>query len=426
MLRLSSDGMTEIVDDLKINRSQMEANSTRNRLETEQLHIRLESRPRHGWLAITNECNHRCVHCSIGHVEYRNQKIVEMPMRVWERLETDLFPYMESVIFGGNNLGEQMAAACWDTYFDRLSRFALRPEFITNGDLFTEERIEKVVAKECVIRFSLEGATRETYEKIRGKRYDVVIGNLRKIRQERDRHPSNETALVFGVTIFRDNIEELPLMVDLAAELGVERLEVHHLHPSFPEHRYQSLVYHRSLCNQKLTEAKERASRVGVRFLGPAEFPIPPMVRVPAKPSSEANHGLPDRCILAWSWVSINESGEVMPCCAMPLVMGNLKKLPFMEIWNNWRYRHLRKTVNSERPLGICRHCHDRFDEIQFEQSSRIDDFGLLQKIGWDDDMSIGKLGLSFKYAVRNYLRRTKGGDRIVRFLTPIVRRFSL
>ena len=406
--------------------STVEDNSTLNRQELNRQTIRLESRPRHGWLAITNQCNHRCVHCSLGHVEYRNLKVVEMSEQVWERLEDELFPYMESVIFGGNNLGEQMVASCWDTYFDRLLHFPLRPEFITNGDLFTDERIKKIVAKECEIRISIEGATRETYEKIRGKRFDVVIDNIKKINQEKQKYPGNRTVLAFGITIFRDNIEELPLMVDLAAELGVERLEVHHLHPSFIEHRYQSLVYHRSLCNQKLAEARERASKVGVRYLGPADFPIPEMARASSKIKNNHEEKLPDRCILPWSWVSINESGEVMPCCAMPLIMGNLKKQSFMDIWNNARYRHLRKTVNSIRPVGICRHCHDRFDEDRFEESSRIDDYSLLQKIGMDDDTSFSKLALSFKYAVRNYLRNTKGGGKIIRFLSPIVRRFSL
>lgn len=93
------------------------------------------------------------------------------------------------------------------------------------------------------------------------------------------RHPGNKTALVFGVTIFRDTIEELPLLVDMAADLGVERLEVHHLHPSFQEHRYQSLVYHRSLCNRMLAEAKERATKNGVRLVGSSEFSLSSLER---------------------------------------------------------------------------------------------------------------------------------------------------
>jgi MoaA/NifB/PqqE/SkfB family radical SAM enzyme len=418
---------TKIFENANLSTLQVSENSTLNRQELSQKLLRLNSRPRHGWLAITNQCNHLCIHCSLGHAEYRKQPVIEMPLSVWERLEDELFPYMESVIFGGNNLGEQMVASCWDTYFDRLMKFPLRPEFITNGTLFNDERVEKTVAKECEIRFSIEAAKKETFEKIRGKSYDLVMNNIKKLHQEKQRHPGNKTVLVFGVTIFRDNIEELPLMVDLATDLGIERMEVHHLHPSFQEHRYQSLIYHRSLCNQKLQEARERALKLGIWFLGPMDFPMEPMQRVSNKLKSQKQKSeLPDRCILPWSWVSINESGEVMPCCAMPLVMGNLKRQSFMTVWNNYKYRHLRRTVNSNRPVGICRHCHDRLDEDLYEQTSRVDDFSLLQKIGTDDNLTFGKWTLMMKYAMRNYLRQRKGGEKIIRFLTPIVRRFSL
>ena len=132
---------------------------------------------------------------------------------------------------------------------------------------------------------------------------------------------------------------------------------------------------------------------------------------------------LPDRCILPFSWVSINELGEVMPCCALPIVMGNLNKQSFMEIWNNRRYRKLRRTVNSIHPIGVCNHCHDRFDEDRFEESSRIDDFNLLQKIGVEGEFSFGKLKMWMKYALRDYLRSRKSGDKVIRFLMPIVRR---
>lgn len=411
-LRINDVAITKVVDNSELNRQELA-----NQAE------KLRSRPRHGWLAITNQCNHRCVHCSLSHVEYRHQQIREMSQEVWEKLEVELFPYMESVIFGGNNLGEQMMATCWDRYFDRLCRFPLRPEFITNGTLFTDERIEKTVAKECAVRFSIEGATKDTYEKIRGECYDLVLGNIKKLYQEKMRHPGNKTALVFGVSIFRDVIEELPLLVDMAGELGVERMEVHHLHPSFQEHRYQSLVYHRSLCNKMLAEAKERASINGVRFLGPAEFSESTLKRVSNQKQELAKSGLPDRCILPFSWVSINEVGEVMPCCALPIVLGDLKKQSFMDIWNNRRYRKLRRTVNSINPIGVCKHCHDRFDEDRFEEQSRIDDFNLLQKIGVDGELTIGKLKLWTKYALRDYLRSRKGGDKVIRFLMPIVRR---
>jgi hypothetical protein len=55
--------------------------------------------------------------------------------------------------------------------------------------------------------------------------------------------------------------------------------------------------------------------------------------------------------------VSVNENGDVMPCCATGAVMGNLKRDDFATIWRSKRYRRLRERVNSSRPPWYCDGC---------------------------------------------------------------------
>ena len=53
-----------------------------------------------------------------------------------------------------------------------------------------------------------------------------------------------------------------------------------------------------------------------------------------------------------------------MPCCATSVVMGDLEKSSFLEIWNGPKYRKLRKTVNSSQPLSFCGNCGLRGIEV--------------------------------------------------------------
>ena len=60
--------------------------------------------------------------------------------------------------------------------------------------------------------------------------------------------------------------------------------------------------------------------------------------------------------------MNILENGDVLPCCVAggDLIMGNLKRNPFEEIWNGPAYQRLRRTVNSAHPHPVCKACNMR------------------------------------------------------------------
>jgi len=87
----------------------------------------------------------------------------------------------------------------------------------TNGYLFNDI-LEKVTPAEVdVFSFSLDGATAETNDRIRGQdSYDTCLEGIRKARAK-----GFHTSLIY--TVSRANLEELPAMGPLLAELGVGR-----------------------------------------------------------------------------------------------------------------------------------------------------------------------------------------------------------
>jgi hypothetical protein len=52
----------------------------------------------------------------------------------------------------------------------------------------------------------------------------------------------------------------------------------------------------------------------------------------------------------------VNELGEVRPSDVYWRSMGDLSTTSFASIWNGWKYRHLRASVNTK-PGSICKSC---------------------------------------------------------------------
>lgn len=350
--------------DKEVGLALIEANTCLNQREQEEGLLVLSSRPRNAWLALTGRCNLRCLHCPRGLERETGRKASDLPEELFGKLERELFPFMERCVLGGNNLGEPLMAERFDEFLERMARFGMRLEFISNATLLNPERGEKMVESQAVFLISVEGVG-DTYERIRGKPWAQVLKAIKALDQERKAHgPRNKTLIILGMTAFRDNIEQLRGLVELKS-LGVDELMVHHLSPCREEHRYQSLVYDRSLGNEIFDQARSRAEELGLKLHLPENFPLKALDELAGDSSWSGQKASFKACSLPWQSVSIDEEGRVMPCCASQMLMGDLKGASFMEVWNSSRYQRLRATVNSEKPLEDCRSCPLRLDNAE-------------------------------------------------------------
>src|SRR5262249_17317867 len=68
-------------------------------------------------------------------------------------------------------------------------------------------------------------------------------------------------------------------------------------------------------------------------------------------------------CYHPWQTCSINELGDVKPCCVYWRSMGNMSRGGFASVWNGRKYRRLRRRVNAKSSDKICYACRlPRFD----------------------------------------------------------------
>src|SRR5690606_40715093 len=95
------------------------------------------------------------------------------------------------------------------------------------------------------VKISWNGATKKTHESIMlGSRWDTVVENAREFIAVRDAHAAqggNRCRVTFQLTFLESNVGELADMVRLALDLGVDRVQGHHLWAHFDEIRNESM-----------------------------------------------------------------------------------------------------------------------------------------------------------------------------------------
>jgi MoaA/NifB/PqqE/SkfB family radical SAM enzyme len=324
-----------------------------------------------------------------------------MSRKMFETFALEILPHLTRIQFGGSNFGEQLMAPHWDTYFERVSKQKIGVSLVSNGTLLSPERIKKLVGAGVEFNFSLEGIAQESYEAIRGYSFKKFLSIIEQTCEEKIRRADSGARVNLGFTASRNNIEEVTKLLRMAAELGIDRVTITHFAPWDESQRQHSLVYHKELSNKIFGQAENLASELNLFVDLPRPFQIKNDLEE-SKYHERHPKSVSKPCYHPCESVSINESRDVMPCCATSAIMGNLEKSTFSAIWNGNKYKKLRRTVNSPRPLVFCRDCAFRGIELHGKEplSFSSDERFLLAAIGRD------KQNNSFPFALRRVKHR--------------------
>jgi sulfatase maturation enzyme AslB (radical SAM superfamily) len=151
----------------------------------------LVHRPVHVYLQIASACNLDCYLRSEHNrpPELRHGVGLEsMPRAIHDKVADEVYPYSTMVTFGVG--GEPTISPDFPNYLERARRDRQEDHLITNGTRLYREEIAEVVAR-CAsfVQVSVDGATRETYERIRrGAHWSSLregLATLQRIRARR-------------------------------------------------------------------------------------------------------------------------------------------------------------------------------------------------------------------------------------------------
>jgi len=242
----------------------------------------------------------------------------------------------------------------------------------TNGILLRRSVIDTLIQQQVnQISISIDGATKQTYERIRvGASFDKLVGNIQSLNQAKRRLGSQLPYVSFNIVMMRSNIEELPALVRLAHSLEVKSIYACHMVPLriAAVDPNECLQLDKDLCNRMMDEAREAANRYEVAVEFPRNFMTtdkfshrkqirsPQLTTVASHETSSADAS----CPFPWSFVGLEPGGRLIPCGWWygQEPMGNILTESFEEIWNNEGYRKLRSEHLLRKGLRpVCETC---------------------------------------------------------------------
>jgi MoaA/NifB/PqqE/SkfB family radical SAM enzyme len=250
------------------------------------LHIDIES---------TNDCNLRCPMCGRN---FMKEKIGHMSWELYKKIIDEGSKYkLPSVKL--NYRGEPLLHPKLVEMVKYAKKMKiLEVQFNTNGVLLTEEKIREFIeAGLDRIIFSVDGATKETYERIRWPaKFEVVVQNIRRL-------------------------------VELRDELGYDRPCVRVQMVNMEETRHEIEAF--------IKMWKPVANKLGI---------ITKRERDPTKKISKHRKAFP--CPQIWQRMMVCWDGEVRMCCGDwlgEIRVGDATKESLYDLWHGEVYTRIRE-----------------------------------------------------------------------------------
>jgi radical SAM protein with 4Fe4S-binding SPASM domain len=300
-------------------------------------------------IEVTGACNLACKMCLVRYRPKLGRRTGAMCFHTFRSL-VDALPRLDRLTLQG--LGEPLLAPDIFRMVEYACTRGTRVGFNTNGTLLTAAASDRLVrAGLDWLHVSLDGATRETYESIRhGSDFARVTANIRELVRVRGRHRSTRPTVQIVFVAMRRNLAELPALVRLASEWGVESVWVQNLSHSFsdtdPSGSYEEIrrfaeteaLWAGEYARAEATfdEARRLGEELGVGLRLPR-------LREPDEPEQ-----LPGGRGCHWPFESafVTHDGKVQPCCmvmgADRATLGKLDEDDFAAIWHGPRYREFR------------------------------------------------------------------------------------
>jgi MoaA/NifB/PqqE/SkfB family radical SAM enzyme len=336
----------------------------------------IKSKPQFFWFDLCGPCNLECKHCGFQTLGRTSEEDVSED--VFQTVIAELMPAAYECNLGGTNWGETTLSKHFGPFLQECKKHAVKVNLTTNGTRMNDEWFDDLLDTLVVIGFSMEGME-EQFEMMRGFKWRFFLKHIEKVCRGRA-DKGKDFRIEWRFCAHADNIHQLPDMIRLAKSIGVDRIQVMNLVPFLPSQKYKMLSYNRKLANQFFQESRRLAEELAFDINIPPDFDTGTFqtdnlvqIGLPGKtPRIQTTLTEMVNCYYPWQTCSINELGNVKPCCVHWRSMGSLKTHSWDHVWNGRRYRRLRASVNTKSD-PICRACRmPKFDSDQNQSANQL------------------------------------------------------
>jgi MoaA/NifB/PqqE/SkfB family radical SAM enzyme len=324
--------------------------------------------PVEAYFEVANRCNSKCATCPLTFSPQESAR--QLSLDEFKELVRQLPDLQRAVLQG---IGEPLLNRDLAPMIAHLKSRGVYVVFNTNAALLTRRRqVELVDSGLDELRVSLDSSTPETYLKVRGiPAFERVVANLGDMVATRAALGADTPRISIWMTGLRDNLRELPDVVDLAGRLGVDEVYLQRMvfWGEGLATSEQSIFSASSKSNVQggdtdveavIADAERRASRHGIGFRG-ADARPPRDSLLERLPEPEPWRACSRPLRLAY----ITAQGTALPCCIAPFTdapfdsirLGNYLDEGVASVWTGAAYERFRQQLYSSDPPAACRNC---------------------------------------------------------------------
>jgi radical SAM protein with 4Fe4S-binding SPASM domain len=211
----------------------------------------------------------------------------------------------------------------------------------TNGWFMTPEvanRLEKVGFMH--VRVSLDGATATTHDSIRG-----VKGSFgRAVKAVRILKETNIPRIGISPTVLSENVEEIPTLIELGLELGVDEMQLVQLCARGRGVQAQAATV------DQLVRLRDIFTEYKDRLVGKLNLTATEGISLEESLDTQNSSSLPDfwGCPAGRTCLAIEAEGTIQPCILYKASAGNIRERSLVEIWEKSPLFNQMRTPDKE------------------------------------------------------------------------------
>lgn len=182
-------------------------------------------RIQHLRLAIDDSCNLRCPSCRKSMIFHKEGSAYRLGVRLADRINDWLYSYEHPIQVHIGSDGDPFASHIYRHFMEKTPRRDnIKYSILTNGLMFKEfhTRVPDVIGNLRELGVSIDGASKDTYEKLRlGGRWDKILEGLECMAEQKQKHGFR---FILHFVVQKDNFHEMNDIIDLGERYGADRV----------------------------------------------------------------------------------------------------------------------------------------------------------------------------------------------------------